>query len=134
MSEERPGEAEAEEDDPSREREEGSPTLPYATPRSPVNYKTLRRMPSFEANLAAGKLEAAGIACFIADEHISAAHPLALSEVRLQVPEEDLERAAEVLAAPTAPAVSRDAAADDDEYVEEAYRCPRCHKKAVDLL
>ena len=112
--------------------DETPPTLSYAAPPGPANYKTLRRMPSFEANLAASKLEAAGIHCFIADEHVSAAHPLAFSEVRLQVLEEELERADEILKTPSAPASSDEA--DDDDYVEEAYRCPKCHTKAVDLL
>src|SRR5687768_8450608 len=76
------------------------PTMPYASPPGRVNFKTLRRMPSFEANLAAAKLEAAGVPCFVADENISIAHPLAFSQVRLQVAEADFERAEQILDAP----------------------------------
>jgi hypothetical protein len=107
-----------------------APTLPYASPRVAVNLKTVRRLPAFEANLAAGKLEAAGINSFIADQNIAAAHPLAFSQVRLQVAEADLERAEEILATPSVSTASAD---DEGEYVEEAYRCPKCHRKPVDL-
>src|SRR5687768_9619832 len=119
-----------------RSTDEQPPTLSYASAPRPANFKTIRRMPHFEANLAAGKLEAAGITCFIEDENISVVNPLVFSEVRLQVAEADLERAAEVLATPSTPAKrDRDDDGDDNnDYVDEAYRCPKCHKKAVDLL
>src|SRR5687768_11632553 len=96
-------------DDPS------PPTLPYASPPGRVHFKTLRRMPPFAANLAAAKLEAAGVSCFVADENISIAHPLAFSQVRLQVAEADFERAEQIL---DAPALAR--ADDDDEDADDA--------------
>jgi hypothetical protein len=112
-------------------------TLSYA-PAGLTNLKTLRKLPAFEANLAAAKLEAAGVRCFVADQNISVAHPLLFGEVRLQVAEADLDRAEEILATPSE--VSDDEEEDDGEkdedggYVEEAYRCPRCRRKEVDLL
>lgn len=103
-----------------------TPILSYDTSRR-ANFKTLRRMPAFEANLAAAKLEAAGIPAFVGDENMASTHPVLLGQVRLQVEESSLERAAAILDAPPAEAA-------EGEYVDEEYRCPACHRKAVDLL
>jgi DNA-directed RNA polymerase subunit RPC12/RpoP/uncharacterized protein (DUF1778 family) len=108
-----------------------TPVLPYASARRD-GLKTLRRMPAFEANLAAAKLGAAGIPAFVADENMSAAHPVLHGQVRLQVEEDNLEAAEAVLDTPAAPASA--GTGDEDDYVEEEYRCPKCHRKAVDLL
>ena len=105
------------------------PVLSYDSGRR-ARLKTLKRLPTFEANLAAAKLEAAGVPAFVDDEYVSAAHPLLFSQVRLQVDEADFERAQAILDAPP-PATSDD---DRGEYVDEEYRCPRCHRKAVDLV
>jgi hypothetical protein len=123
-----------------REPEPGArpPTLSYAGPPGNVKLKTIRRMPAFEANLAAAKLEAAGVPSFVADQNIATAHPLLVSNVRLQVAEEDVDRAEGVLAAPSVLPDDEDDDDDDDEkdtgYVTEAYRCPRCHRMAVDFM
>jgi hypothetical protein len=124
-----------------------TPTLlPYATPTRPPRLRTIRQLASFEANLAAAKLEAAGVTCFVIDDNISTAYPLVFASVKLQVPEDEVERAEAVLAEPAAD----DAGLEDhehdletssvaqgeaeSEYVEEAYRCPKCHRKDVELL
>ena len=116
--------------DESGTRSADAPIIPYATPARRADLKTLRRMPIFEANLAAAKLEAAGIPAFVGDGNMAAAHPVLQGQARLQVAEDNLAAAEAILAAPHAPA----AGADDDDYVEEEYRCPKCHRKAVDLL
>ena len=118
--------------------------LPYAN-RASLKLKTIRQLASFEANLAAAKLEAAGVTCFVIDDNIATAYPLIFASVKLQVPEDEVEQAEAVLARPH---VEPDAAIDDDEsdadsagradaesdYVDEAYRCPKCHRKDVELL
>jgi hypothetical protein len=96
-------------------------------PAPPSRLVTFRRMRTMEAQLAKAKLESEGVRCFIADENINVAHPFLWSEVTLQVPELELGRAAEILDRP---------AEDDDEgeYVDEEYRCPKCHRREVDLM
>lgn len=87
----------------------------------------LRRMRSMEAQLARAKLESEGIPCFVDDELIAIADPLLFSEVTLQVRETDAEQATAILDTPP----------DDakvDEYVDEAWRCPACHRRKVELL
>jgi hypothetical protein len=130
------------------------PMLSYATPGSP-KLKTIRQLSSFEANLAAAKLDAAGVTCFVIDDNIATAYPLGFASTKLQVPEDEVEQAEAVLAAPavlpadpedeergedeaTAAAAAAAAADDDDEsesdYVVESFRCPRCHRKDVELM
>jgi hypothetical protein len=122
--------------------EPDTPSIPYAMHSSP-KLTTIRRLPSFEANLAAGKLAAEGVESFVADQNISVVHPLLFNEVRLQVREIDVERAEEILSKPVAVDADRDeddddaeaeADADENDYVKEAYRCPKCHRRDVDLM
>ena len=135
--------------DPSTPSRPSPPTLlPYATPTNPPRLKTIRQLASFEANLAAAKLDAAGVPCFVIDDNISTAYPLVFASVKLQVPEDEVERAEAVLAQPFAdPAGLTDDHDDalgahhpfgdseaDGDYVEEAYRCPKCHRKDIELL
>lgn len=96
-------------------------------PAPPSRLVTFRKMRTMEAQLAKAKLESEGVRCFVANENINAAHPFLWSEVTLQVPESELKRAAEILDRP---------AEDDDEgeYVDEEYRCPKCHRREVDLM
>ena len=87
----------------------------------------MRKMRGMEAELAKAKLESEGIECFIADQLISVANPWLFSEVRLQVREDEIHLARDILDRP----------ADDTregEYTDEAWRCPQCHRKTVDLL
>jgi hypothetical protein len=52
------------------------------------------------AQLAKGRLESAGIACFLANEHVVAANPLyanAVGGLQLQVRAEDLDQARDLL-------------------------------------
>jgi hypothetical protein len=121
-------------------------TLSYAT--RPPKLKTIRTLASFEANLAAVKLEAAGVPCFVIDDNVATAYPLVFASVKVQVPEDQVERAEVVLTQPYADAAGLDDHEDEDvletssvaeaesesEYAEEAYRCPKCHRKDVELL
>jgi len=53
-----------------------------------------------EADIAVGLLESCGVDCFLCDEHMHRVHPLATDitgGVRLQVAEQDLELAKELL-------------------------------------
>jgi hypothetical protein len=84
----------------------------------------------------------------VIDDNISVTYPLVFASVRLQVPEDEVERAEAVLAEPAADAAGLEddeasgeggaaAMADADsesDYVEEAYRCPKCHRKDVELM
>jgi hypothetical protein len=129
------------------------PVLSYATPGSP-KLKTIRQLASFEANLAAAKLQSAGVTCFLIDDNIATAYPLVFASVKLQVPEDEVEQAEAVLAAPAAipadpeddeaaadQAAADEAAADQaaaDEAkgddVDETFRCPNCHRNDVELM
>jgi hypothetical protein len=130
-------------EDQSDMRDDGSdastpqrPTLSYATGKgNALKLKTLRRLPPFEANLAANKLETHGVRCFVDDQNLSTIHPLLFGDVRLQVDEADLERAEQILATPGGVDIPESEREDlNDDYVEEAYRCPKCRRKSVDLL
>lgn len=53
-----------------------------------------------EADIALGLLQSCGVDCFLCDEHMHRVHPLAtdiIGGVRLQVAEQDLELAKELL-------------------------------------
>jgi hypothetical protein len=53
-----------------------------------------------EADIAVGLLESCGVDCFLCDEHMHRVHPLAtdvIGGIRLQVAEQDLEMAKELL-------------------------------------
>src|SRR3954465_14373852 len=109
------------------DHDEKPPVLSYASQTVPERLVTLKRLPPMEGELAAAKLQSEGIRCYLIDQNISIVHPAMSNEVRLQVAEADLERGREILARP--------AGADaEGEYVDEPWRCPRCHHKAVDLL
>ena len=84
-------------------------------------------MSVMEAELAKAKLASEGIRSFISDENLAIAHPLMMASVHLQVDEADIERAENVLTLPA----PTDA---EGEYADEPYRCPKCHKRNVDLL
>jgi hypothetical protein len=88
---------------------------------------TLRRMPALEAEMARAKLEAEGIPCIIADARMSEALSLVVPDARLQVAETDVPLAEEILSRPAA-------AGADGEYADEEFRCPKCHRRAVDLM
>jgi hypothetical protein len=120
------------------------PTLSYAT--RPPKLKTIRQLASFEANLAAAKLEAAGVPCFVIDDNVANAYPLVFASVKVQVPEDQMEHAEAVLNQPYADAaglIDDEGALEthsviegesESDYVEESYRCPKCHRKDVELL
>jgi hypothetical protein len=103
--------------------------------RNPLDYEapsarrlvTLCRMRVMEAELAKAKLAGHGIPCFLSERELVNYNPLIFSDVGVQVPECDEATAMQILSQP---------APDDDEgeYVDEAWRCPNCHRKAVDLL
>jgi len=110
-------------------RDEGvpPPVLDYQSPKSHPKLAILRRIQSMEALLAKAKLESEGIDCFVADELISVADPVLFGEVTLQVREDQLSLAQEILDRPPE-------AVKDGEYTDETWRCPKCHRKTVDLL
>lgn len=84
-------------------------------------------MPATEADLAAAKLRLEGIPCFVADRNFGMAAVWTQRMVPLQVHQVDLERAREVLDRPAEPAA-------EGEYVDEDWRCPKCHRKKVELV
>ncbi len=103
------------------------PIIPnYMTGAGP-RLVTLRRMTVMEAEMAKAKLEGEGIPCFVADTAMASMQPLVLTPATLQVQETDVLLATKIL--------SRPAAADmEGEYAEENWRCPKCHRKTVELL
>jgi hypothetical protein len=103
------------------------PVLPYYSGPPQLRLVTIRRLGSMEAQLAQAKLESEGIPCFVLDQNIATAHPLLVTEVKLQVAEADALRAEEILSQP----VANDA---EGEYADEDWRCPKCKQKKVDLL
>jgi hypothetical protein len=101
--------------------------LSYFSNKKTSPLVTLRRMRPMEADLARAKLESEGVPCFVDDQNIAQTHSFLFTEVRLQVAESDVDRATEILERP----------ADDDadgEYADEPWRCPKCHRKSVDLM
>ena len=107
----------------------GKPLVPdYFVPAATeVRLVTLQTMTPMEAELARVKLESEGVQCFAANSEAARINSLWNIPVRLQVREDELERAREILArAPENVA--------EGEYVEEDWRCPQCRKKAFDLL
>lgn len=88
---------------------------------------TIRRIDFNEAQLAKAKLESEGIPAFIADANVSTMHPLAFSNVQLQVRAGDVDRAEALLAEPAE-------IHDPDEYVDEPWRCPACHRRGAELV
>jgi hypothetical protein len=113
-------------DDPGRRV-----TLDYASPQSlppqPMSFVRLESLPLNEAELARLKLESEGITCFIAGQHISTVDPSVFHSVELMVNPMDLQRAREILDAPADDAM-------EGEYVEEPWRCPKCHRKGLEML
>jgi Putative prokaryotic signal transducing protein len=100
--------------------------LDYAS-QMPLRLVTLCRMRLVEADLAKAKLESEGIECIIRDSRLAIAEPLLLTDVPLLVRDTDVEKARAILARPAPDAM-------DGEYVQEAWRCPQCHRRNVDLL
>jgi hypothetical protein len=96
-----------------------SPTLNYARPGTEKTVMSLVTIASFgnswEAHLAAGKLEAAGIPAVIVDENINAVggglYATMSGGIKLQVPQIDADRALEAL--PSRVRVAR-------------VKCPKC--------
>ena len=81
-----------------------APQKPAAQTAAPPNPDKVVTVATFynlqEADIAMGLLESCGIACFLCDEHMHRVHPLGtvmIGGVRLQVAEQDLELATELL-------------------------------------
>lgn len=87
----------------------------------------LVRMRSFEADLARAKLESEGIPCFVRDSNMAALYTFLVSEVPLLVRRMDVESARAILNRPASSDV-------EGEYVEENWRCPKCHSRKVHLF
>ena len=93
----------------------------------PVRWVTVATFwTSAETHIARLKLESEGIECMIVDENLVATDWLwanALGGIKLQVPEEDLQRARELL---TTRAQHILVAADGEPLFDGQARCPRC--------
>jgi hypothetical protein len=112
----------------SSKGDEKAPVLQYFTSNaSNTKLVTIRRLPSFQAQLAKVKLEAEGIQCFVQEENFNVVYPVFFNDVPVQVAETDAEIAKEILDRPA------DEAAEG-EYADEEYRCPKCRRKNVDLV
>lgn len=112
------------------ERQGGRAVVPdYFVPAvGEMRLVTLLSMPPMEAEMARVKLELEGVQCFAADSEMARVNPLlGAIQVRLQVREDDLERAREILARPPEDV-------EEGDYVEEEWRCPKCRRKAFDFL
>src|SRR2546423_131174 len=105
-----------------------APTLDYRSPQPPDEWVTIGRYNSFEGQLALSKLHANEIQAQLFDENAAAVFGgwnLGMGLAKLQVMKEDAQRATDLLAKPTD--------ADDDSYVQEDWRCPKCQQKRVQL-
>jgi len=98
----------------------------------PLRLVTILRADGMEAQLARAKLESEGVRAVVIDENVSSIHPLLFRNVQLQVAEVDLDRAKEILAKPAA--IEPDEVDENEGYVDETFRCPKCHRKAVELI
>lgn len=79
-----------------------------------------------EANIVKGRLEAAGIHCFLADENTLTLNPLysqALGGVKLHIMEDDLEKADSLL--------SQDVQLEVEDVPEGTMVCPVCGSSNV---
>jgi hypothetical protein len=88
-----------------------------------------------EAALAKSRLEMEGIRAFLDNEFLVAAHGLlsnATGGVKVKVAASDAARARQVLE--TRHELDEEDRDEADGYAEETYRCPKCHKKDVDLV
>src|SRR5439155_6590333 len=84
-----------------------------------------------EAELIRIRLQNEGILCSLDNQAIAQTYSNMLGGVRVQVPEDQLEAAREILKRP----VEMEGADDEDEgYVEEEWRCPKCHSKNVAMF
>jgi hypothetical protein len=145
---ERELEAEAEGSDHLTEPDAPPPVLQYFGPTvkrtdssgeitgrrtgDPLRLVTLITVDVMEAQLARAKLEAEGVPAFVIDQHASVVHPLLFRNAQLQVAERDVERAKKILDRPAA--IDPEDQDGDGGYAEEDFRCPRCHRKAVELV
>ncbi len=112
-----------------RDEHEATVDTAAGEPASGMGLVTIARMSGTEASLAAAKLEAEGVPCFVADTNIAIADPLVFPNVPVQVRARDAARARAILDQPAAAA-----AAGDGEYADEAWRCGKCHRKTVELV
>jgi predicted Zn finger-like uncharacterized protein len=103
---------------------------PAAWPTSldqPLKLVTVCRMGVMEAELVKARLAGERIESIVRDSRMAVTHPLIVSDVPVLVREEDVARARQILVQP----VEDDG---DGEYVDENWRCPKCHRRGVDLL
>lgn len=90
-----------------------------------------------DAHILRGRLEAEGVECHLADEHIVAANWLyanAVGGVKLQVRREQVDAAAQILEQVSPPGADGAAEACDDNPVQApgaSRACPHCHSKNV---
>jgi rubredoxin len=137
--------------------------LPYAPPmrqpeliaRGGALVDAMSFSTATEAGMAQARLAAEGIPAFLDNENVVQFNWMlsaATGGVRVTVHESDLIAARAILTAPPdvakidyrpgaefrddddESAAHNFDAADDDGYVEEDWRCPKCHRKQVDLV
>jgi hypothetical protein len=122
--------------EPSRVDDETSGgDIPTAKPFIPAYFQplkgglvTLTQMNAMEAELACTKIQSEGIPCFVADRNwATGSYNAILCMASVQVHESDLERARAILDRPPAQDM-------EGEYVEEDWRCPKCHRKTIDVM
>ncbi len=88
-----------------------------------------------EASMAKARLEQAGIAAYLDNENLVAANWLlsnATGGVKVLVSEIDAARANDIL--DTRFELDEEDRDEDDGYAEEAYRCPKCHRKQISFV
>jgi len=102
------------------------PPLDYFR-EQPVNLVTIRHMSPMEGELAKLKLESEGIPSHIEDREVAIVQSGVFAGVRLQVRQIDEQRALEILDQPAAETA-------EGEYANENWRCPRCHRRKVEIV
>ena len=110
--------------------------LSYFAERHEQRWVTLGDYAPMEAQMVRLRLEAEGVRCSLSNEAAALLYSGMFSGVKIEVLEEDLERAREIVK--RRPAVEADAEEGDpdpdDGYVDEDWRCPKCHGKHVQYV
>lgn len=117
------------------------PKLEYESKVFPPTEKLLRvelfGTPE-EAHLAKGRLEAEGIEAFLDNENLVAMHQFlgagATGGVGLRVAASQVDAARQILSTPAVLESVDGEALEDEGYADENWRCPKCHRKHVELV
>jgi hypothetical protein len=103
--------------------------LSYAATSSEARWVKVGKYAPLEAQLIAAKLQSEGIPCNLADRNTAQVYSgMVQFDVRLEVLDQDLERAKAILEEVRATRVKN---AEDEPYLDEDWRCSKCRSRNV---